>query len=139
MSAKILHHGRSALENNLLFNAASARLGDPRIASIHDTVMTCSETAFASTDMYGPSTTILASSKLPHHDCASSERGMPLEVEGNDQLVIGIVDENLRSLARAMGRAAARQHISRGYSIFEIAAVLALMAMLIGAILMALR
>ena len=52
---------------------------------------------------------------------------------------MGNGDENLRSLARAMGRAAARQHMARGHSIFEIAAVLVMMALVVGAIRMVLR
>lgn len=44
-------------------------------------------------------------------------------------------DEHLKSLARAMGRQAARRYLNRGYSIVEIAMVLVLGALIIGALL----
>jgi len=80
-----------------------------------------------------------APNRLPRHDRSTPEPAGPLEMAAFDQTAMGNVDENLRSLARAMGRAAARQHMARGHSIFEIAAVLVMMALVVGAVLMVLR
>ncbi len=76
---------------------------------------------------------------LPRPDRSAPEPARPLEMAAFDQTAMGNVDENLRSLARAMGRAAARQQMARGHSIFEIAAVLVMMALVVGAVLMVLR
>ena len=46
-------------------------------------------------------------------------------------------DEALRSLARALGRQAARRHLHRGTSITELAIVLALGALIVAALLYA--
>ncbi len=43
-------------------------------------------------------------------------------------------NEKLRLLAREMGRQAARQHLARGNSVVEIAAVFAIVAMLMAAL-----
>jgi hypothetical protein len=47
------------------------------------------------------------------------------------------VDEHLKTLARAMGRQAARRHMARGRSILELGLMLAACAIVIGIIILA--
>ena len=101
--------------------------------------MTRSEPAHASMHESGSPASASAPNRLPRRDRSAPESAGPLEMAAFDQTAMGNVDESLGSLARAMGRAAARQHMARGHSIFEIAAVLVMMALVVGAVLMVLR
>ena len=63
--------------------------------------------------------------------------GNPALAKIGDVPDLAIASQKIRLLAEILGRQAAHRHLARGYSLIEIAAALAVAALLLGALLLA--